>query len=62
MKLLMDKEFGHYLRRMGGNPNPILKHIIKKLREGDNFHHRICAEIPELEPLMKEQTMITLFH
>ena len=57
MKLHVDKEFGHYLRKMRRNQNPTLKHIIKKLRERDNFHHQLCVEMPELEPLIKERTM-----
>ena len=56
LKIYVDQDYGRELRRMGKDPNPALKHIIKKLREKDDCHHQLCAEMPELEPLMKRRT------
>ena len=38
------------LQRMKRSPNPTLRHIIKKLRQGDAFYHPLCVEMPELAP------------
>ena len=57
LKIYVDQDFGRELRRIGKDPNPTLRHIIKKIRERDHFHCQLCAEMPELEPLMKRRTM-----
>ena len=55
LKIYIDGWFGRQMESMGKNPNPTLRHIIKKIRERDYFHTQLCTEMPELAPLMRRR-------
>ena len=55
LKFYIDKDFSHCFGKRDKNFNPTLRHIIKKVKERDDFHAQLCAEMPELAPLMRRR-------